>query len=521
MSAAGEFAARGRLPIGIQTFRKIRQGGFRYVDKTMFALRLVEGGGAYFLSRPRRFGKSLFLDTLKELFEGNEALFRGLHVHDRWDWATRHPVVRLHFGAGNFTDPRQLAEDVRDQLETLEAAHGIPPGSTSAPFRFRRLVAALREQTGRGVAVLVDEYDKPILDALGTPAAAANRQFLRGLYAVIKQSDAHIQFALLSGVSKFSKVSLFSDLNHLKDITLDRRYAAICGYTEQDMDTVFGDDLTGLDRGEVRRWYNGYSWRGPRVYNPYDVLLLLDEREFRAFWFETGSPRFLIDTLRQRGVPSIALDGMTTTEALLSTFDVDELAIEALLFQTGYLTIAGEKNQGGRIRFRLGYPNFEVRQSLNERLLTALLPDAARRRADDAPLRELLAADDFQGLEAFLRSLFAGIPHQWHVRNDVGDFEGYYASVVYSCFAAHGLDLTAEDSSSAGRSDMVVHCGHAVHVFEFKLCKDAPEGTALAQLRDRGYADEYRHLGKPIHLIGVEFSSARRNVAAFDVERAD
>ena len=161
-----------------------------------------------------------------------------------------------------------------------------------------------------------------------------------------------------------------------------------------------------------------------------------------------------------------------------------------------------------------------MRQSLNERLLTALLPDAARRRADDAPLRDLLAADDFQGLEAFLRSLFAGIPHQWHVRNDVGAFEGYYASVVYSCFAAHGFDLTPEDSSGAGRSDMVVHCDHAVHLFEFKLCKDAPEGKALAQLRDKGYADKYRHLGKPIHLIGVEFSSARRNVVAFDVERA-
>ena len=527
MIAAGEFLAKSKLPIGIQTFREIRQDGFRYVDKTMFALRLLEAGKVYFLSRPRRFGKSLLLDTLKELFEGNEALFRGLHIHDKWDWGTRYPVVRLHFGAGDFTDPAQLAEDVRDQLAKLEAEHGIAPSAASAPFRFRHLIAALREQTGQRVAVLVDEYDKPILDALGTPAAAANRQFLRGLYAAIKQSDAHIKFALLAGVSKFSKASLFSDLNNLKDITLDRRYAAICGYTEQDLDTVFADALRGFDRAEVRRWYNGYSWRGQRVYNPYDILLLLDEREFRAFWFETGSPKFLIDTLRRRDVPSIVLDGMTTTEALLSTFDVDkmsidvdEMSIEALLFQTGYLTIADENNQGGRIRFRLGYPNFEVRQSLNERLLTAFLPEPAMRQAGDAPLRELLAADDFKGLEAFLRSLFAAIPHQWHVRNNIGDFEGYYASVVYSCFAAHGLDLIAEDSSSAGRSDMVVHCDHAIHLFEFKLCADAPGGKALAQLKEKGYADKYRHQGKRVHLVGVEFSRAKRNIAAFKVERA-
>ena len=512
-----------KLPIGIQTFREIREDGFYYVDKTEFVQRLVERGKLYFLSRPRRFGKSLFLDTLKELFEGNEALFRGLHIHDKWDWSVRYPVVRLHFGAGDFTDPDRLTEDVHDQLATLEEANGIAPRTASAPIRCRHLIAALREQTGQRVAVLVDEYDKPILDAWGTPAAAVNRQFLRALYAVIKQSDAHIKFAFLTGltgVSKFSKVSLFSDLNNLKDITLDRRYAAVCGYTEQDMDTVFAQALAGLDRYEVRRWYNGYSWRGQRVYNPFDILLLLDEREFRAHWFETGSPKFLIDELRHRGVPSIDLDGMTTSEALLSTFDVDEMAVEALLFQTGCLTILDEKDRDGRIRYRLGYPNQEVRQSLNERLLGALLPEGARRQADDAPLRELLAANDFKGLQAFLCSLFAGIPYQWHINNDIQNFEGYYASVVYSCFAAQGFDLIPEDSSGAGRSDMVLRCNGAVYLFEFKLSKDAPEGKALAQLKEKGYADKYRRLGQPIHLVGVEFSKAQRNVAAMDVERA-
>ena len=522
MSASDESAARRRLPIGIQTFREIREDGFYYVDKTAYIRRLTEGGKHYFLSRPRRFGKSLLLDTIKELFEGSEELFRGLAIHDQWDWNIRCPVLRLDFGGGDFEQPGWLSEDLTLQLEAIERSAGIAAGSGSAPARFRRLIAELRERSGRRVVVLVDEYDKPILDALGTPEVArTNRSFLRGLYSVIKSCDAHIKFTLLTGVSKFAKVSIFSGLNNLMDITLDPHYSAVCGYTEQDLDEVFAPELEGLDLGEVRRWYNGYSWRGEgKVYNPFDILLLFRQREFKAHWFETGSPKFLIDTLLRRGVPTLDLDGMTSSEALLSAFDVDEMAVEALLFQTGYLTIVDEEDRGGRIRYRLGYPNQEVRQSLNERLLMALLPDAARRRADDAPLRELLAANDFEGLEAFFRSLFAGVPHQWHVNNNIQDYEGYYASVIYSCFAAHGFDLIPEDSSSAGRSDMVVRCNDGIYLFEFKLLKDTPEGKALAQIKNKGYAEKYRHLGRPIHLIGVEFSKAERNIAAFEVERA-
>ena len=525
MSGTDESAAKRKLPIGIQTFREIREEGFYYVDKTDYIRRMVNGGKHYFLSRPRRFGKSLLVDTIKELFEGSKDLFDGLAIHDCWDWRAR-PVLRLDFGSGDFTEPDFLREDAAAQLTNMEAQADVNPSSASASIRLRRTLQALHERTGQRVAVLVDEYDKPILDALGTPERAkANRDYLRGLYSVIKSCDAHVAFTLLTGVSKFSKVSLFSGLNNLLDITLDPRYSAICGYTDADLDAVFAPELAGLDRNEIRRWYNGYSWLGKdeeKVYNPFDILLLFDSRRFKAHWFETGSPRFLIDTLRRRGVPSIDLDGMTTSEALLSTFDVDEMAVEALLFQTGYLTIADEEDRGGRIRYRLGYPNREVRQSLNERLLMALLPDAARRRANDAPLRELLAASDFEGLAAFFRSLFAGVPYQWHVNNDIGNFEGYYASVVYSCFAAHGFDLTPEDSSSAGRSDMVVRCEDAIYLFEFKLSEDAPEGSgkALAQIKSKGYADKYRHFGKPIHLIGVEFSKAQRNIAAFEVETA-
>ena len=523
MTASVESAARRKLPIGIQTFRKIREDGCYYVDKTALIGQLVDGGQHYFLSRPRRFGKSLLLDTIKELFEGDEALFWGLAIHERWDW-TPHPVVRLSFGSGNFAEPGYLREDAAAQLADLERQAGVRPGSASAPIRFRQLVKALREPGGPRVVLLVDEYDKPILDALGTPEVArANRDFLRGLYSVVKDCDADIKFTLLTGVSKFSKVSLFSGLNNLKDITLDPRYAAVCGYTERDLDEVFAPELPGLDRKEVRRWYNGYNWRGGeegKVYNPFDILLLFRQREFKAHWFETGSPRFLVDTLLKRGVPTLELEGMVGSEALLSAFDVDEMAVEALLFQTGYLTIAGEEKRGGRLRYRLGFPNQEVRQSLNERLLMALLPDGARRRADDAPLRELLSANDFEGLEAFFRGLFAGVPHQWHVNNNLEDYEGYYASVVYSCFAAQGFDLVAEESSSAGRSDMVVRFGQGVYVFEFKLTNGEPPGRALAQAKEKGYADKHRRPGRSVHLIGVEFSREARNIATFEVERA-
>ena len=519
MNAAGE---RRRLPIGIQTFREVREEGYYYVDKTQFIQQLIHGGKHYFLSRPRRFGKSLLLDTIKELFEGSEELFRGLTIHDKWDWRVPRPVLRISFGAGQFGKPGELEARFNEMLTPIARAAGVALDAATAAGCFAVLVEALAKRGEQRVVVLVDEYDKPILDALEVPELArANRDFLRGIYSVIKDCDAHIKFSLLTGVSKFSKVSLFSGLNNLTDITLDPVYSAICGYTDADLDAVFAPELPGLDRNEIRRWYNGYCWLGEeKVYNPFDILLLFRQRRFRAHWFETGSPKFLIDTLLRRGVPTPDLDGMTGSEALLSAFDVDEMSVEALLFQTGYLTIVDEVDVGGRVRYRLGYPNQEVRQSLNERLLMALLPDAARRRADDAPLRELLAANDFAGLEAFLRALFAGIPYQWHVNNNIQQYEGYYASVVYSCFASHGLDLVPEESTSSGRADMVVRLGGSVYVFEFKSVAETPTGKALAQIKEKGYGDKYRHLGQPIHLIGMEFSKAERNIAAFEVAQA-
>ena len=516
------------LPIGIQTLRTLREEDCYYVDKTPYVERLVREGKRYFLSRPRRFGKSLFLDTLKEFFEGNEALFAGLYIHDRHDWSQRHPVVRLSFGGGTFKEPDLLEANVMEQLAAIERRAGVRTEYRTVPGRFASVLEALHDQTGQPVAVLVDEYDKPILDALETPEAArANRDYLRGLYGVIKDSDAHVQFTFLTGITKFSKVNLFSQLNNLVDITLDPVFSSICGYTERDLDAVFAPELEGLDREQVREWYNGYSWRGAeKVYNPYDVLLLLRRGQFEAHWFETGTPAFLVDTLFERRVASVSLDQTVGTEALLSAFDVggrsaaEHISTEALLFQTGYLTITGEQQLGGRALYRLGYPNREVRQSLNEHLLRHLVQDVEQQTANSMRLAHLLAEHDCAGLQDLFHAFFASIPYQWYTNNTIANYEGYYASVFYSYFAALGYDITVEESTSHGRLDMAVRTGGHVYLFEFKVAETSPPGSALAQLQERDYAAKYRSRGEPIHLIGVEFSRQTRNITAFDLATA-
>jgi len=510
---------RKRLPIGIQSLAKLREADCYYVDKTGYALRLIEEGTHYFLSRPRRFGKSLFLDTLAELFAGNEPLFRGLEAHDRWDWSVRHPVIRLSFGDGVIHDRALLEERMGELLAENEARLGVETEFTSIAGRFGQLIRRAHETTGQRVVVLVDEYDKPIIDNLRDPDGARTmRDGLRDLYSVIKGQDAHIRFTFLTGVSKFSKVSLFSGLNNLRDITVSEEYSAICGYTEADLDQTFAPELEGLDRGEVRAWYNGYNWTGEAVYNPFDLLLLFQDRNFRAWWFETATPTFLVDFLLERRIDITRLGDLVASEALLSAFDVDHIAPEALLFQTGYLTIDSTRRVGAMTQYRLRWPNLEVRASLNGALLERMSPDPGRSNAQAAQLYDLLLANDFAGLERLFKSLFTAIPHQWHINNPIADYEGYYASVFYAYFASLGLDISAEDSNSAGRLDMALRFNKQVYLFEFKVVELAQKGRALQQIKDRGYADKYRARGQPIHLIGIEFSRTERSVVGFEVE---
>ena len=507
------------LPTGIQSFRDIRDGNCYYVDKTGYALRMIREGARYFLSRPRRFGKSLFVSTLKHLFEGDRDLFVGLDAYRGWDWSVRYPVVKLSFGGGNLKDLESLQTSVHEQLLDMEIDSEVQARHQSATGRLRHLIRTLHRQTGQRVVVLVDEYDKPILDALDDPICArANRDYLRGFYGVIKDCDDHVRFAFLTGVTKFSRGSLFSGLNNLRDITLNPDYSAICGYTDADLDTVFAAELQGLDRQKVREWYNGYSWGGEqKVYNPFDILLLFAEREFKAWWFETGTPTFLTQLLTERCVAADRLDGLRVSDALLSTFDVDSIAPEALLFQTGYLTVGGrEWDDDGIEYFRLVYPNREVRQSLNLSLLNHITGDLSRREEQSQALHRLLLAGGMEGLETWFRALFAGIPYHWHNRNSIADYEGYYASVFYSFFVGSGATVTTEDSSSTGRADLAVQTRDRVYLFEFKVFASSQQGAAMRQLKERSYAAKYRHLGLPIHLVGVEFNPQTCNVELFE-----
>ncbi len=373
----------------------------------------------------------------------------------------------------------------------------------------------------------MDEHDKPILDALHEPAlATANRDYLRGFYGIVKGSAEHVRFTFVTGVSMFSKAGLFSGLNNLEDISLDPRYATICGYTEEDLDRVFGAELDGLDRKEIRTWYNGYHWRGgARVYNPHDVLLLLRSREFRPHWFETGSPTFLFRTLVEKGVSPMELENLTADMSLVSRFDVNDIGIEALLFQTGYLTIAEERREGFDTPFRLDCPNAEVRLSLNRGLLQHLGKAVAESTGQGRELRALLEANDFDGFADRLRSYLSGIPYQWHASGELARYESWYASLLHMCFRAIGVDVRAEDASSRGRADMAVLTGGQAFVLEFKMAegkvsRNAALDAALAQMRARGYADKYRHVARSVHLVAVACGREARNLLDVRAEPA-
>ncbi|MDK2872893.1 MAG: hypothetical protein PWQ64_657, partial [Desulfomicrobiaceae bacterium] len=465
---------RKKLPIGIQTFAKIREEQCYYVDKTPFVAKLASEGGYYFLSRPRRFGKSLFLDTLAEAFAANRALFTGLYLENHWDWERRHPVVRISFAEGRLERRADLDRRIRGILrENAERLQVRLDDLDDISGSFGQLITRAAEKHQRQTVVLIDEYDKPILDNLTDPdTARAMREGLRNLYSVLKGRDADLRFVFLTGVSKFSKVSLFSGLNNLNDITVDERYATICGYTEDDLDTVFAPEFTAaakegraLDRDAVRTWYNGYRWgSGESVYNPFDVLLLFDKREFRAWWFETATPTFLIDWLSRHHFFTPRLERLYADDALLSAFDVEAIAPEALLWQTGYVTITRVHRSEEGVEYELGLPNREVRVALNRALVRGLVPELPH--SPSFALTAMLKEGDAHGLGEHMRSLFAGIPADWYRKNPMAQYEGYFASVFYSHLAGLGVMTIPERVCTPGRLDLVVIAGPVVWIFE-------------------------------------------------------
>ena len=440
-------------------------------------------------------------------------------MENHWDWSRRTPVITLDFGEGILNDTDLLTASKAMQLEECAEAQGVaPPAAGPIHLRLHSLIRTLHIATGERVVVLVDEYDKPILDHLHQPERAlALREGLRNLYSVLKIQDARLRFVLLTGVSKFSKVSLFSGLNNLKDITLDERFATLCGYTQSELENTFADWLDGVDLVKLRQWYNGYNFLGESVYNPFDVLLYLDSRQFRSYWFETGTPTFLINLLKTRRYSIPALETLEAGEELLSSFDVGTIEPETLLFQTGYLTIQERYQRSGLSRYRLRYPNFEVRTSLSAAILNAYIPSVQERLRTESRIYAALETDDPDALRAAFHAFFASIPHDWHRRNDIADYEGYWASVAYCYFAALGLTVIPEDVTNHGRIDLTILWPGRAYLLEFKVIELSRPGRALAQLLSRNYAEKYA--GQPITLIGMEFSRLERNLVGFEWQR--
>lgn len=512
-----------KLPIGISTLSDIVYGGYAYVDKTAHVLQLLGASKYYFLSRPRRFGKSLLINTLAEVFSGNEALFKGLYIHPHWDWSIKYPIIRISFGAGVLENREQLEQHILEALQLCQEQLGITTKlqSSSTKGRFAELIRKAKEQHGQSVVVLVDEYDKPLLDNITDPDVANTmRSGLRDFYSVIKDSDEYIRFAFLTGVSKFSKVSVFSGLNNLKDITLDPAYSTICGYTQNELETVFAGYLHDVDLAEVKSWYNGYQWLGEGVYNPFDVLLFLDTgKTYRPYWFETGTPTFLTELFREQNYHLPDLDNVIASFATLGDFDVGRLRVETLLFQTGYLTIRKEEAQfGGAPLYHLGYPNKEVRYSLNEYLLEHYLTDQIHERHS---VYQAFMKHDFAALQQRFTTLFASIANDNYRKNNIAEYEGYYAAVMYAYLCSLGIETIAEDTGNRGRIDLTLRFTlpngqKQVYIFEFKVIEgEEGDGSALRQLQDKAYANKYDDGEQHIFLIGMEFSRVLRNIVGF------
>jgi hypothetical protein len=516
-----------KLPLGIQNFPEIRTENYVYIDKTQLALKLVDSGKYYFLSRPRRFGKSLFLDTLKCLFEGKKELFKGLFVYDRWDWDKKFPVIKISFGGDVCQSSAHLEKTIAGLLQKNEKDNGVTAANRETIGNyFRCLIEACHEKYQMPVVVLVDEYDKPILDNITDEETALSvRNTLRGFYSAIKDADEHIKFAFLTGVSKFSKMNLFSGLNNLRDITLSPDFATICGYTQADVETGFREHLAKggsdgpVDLTELAKWYNGYSFTGEPVYNPYDILLFFQEGgKYKNYWFETGTPTFLMDMIRAKQYFLPDLENLEVSEQLLNTFDVGNIPIESLMFQTGYLTIKKTSTIFNQVIHTLSYPNFEVKNAFNKYLVGYF---TEHRFQPDARLYRTLLEDDFTGLKSQIERLFAAIPYTAH--GNLTHYEGFYVSVIYAFLASLGLDLTAEDITSKSRADLTLKFpGHdKMYIFEFKVIEEdhANSKKPLEQIKENRYFEKYMGDGKQIFLIGIEFSKEKRNLTGFAWEQ--
>jgi hypothetical protein len=517
-----------KLPIGVQAFEVMRTQGFVYVDKTEWIHQLATEGMYYFLARPRRFGKSLLVSTLKCLFEAKRELFKGLWIAEpgRWEWQA-HPVVMIDFNGIALDTPARLEADLSRSLDTQARQAGLVMENPTLVSRFGELILGLSHQTGMPVVVLIDEYDKPLVEHLGKGEAGlaiarANRDLLRSFYGVLKEAGvaAVTRFVLLTGVSRFSRVSVFSALNNLQDISMSAQYAALLGYTQDELKDCFREhiarfaDETGQTFAQVvatlAQHYNGYqfSTRNHKVYNPFSTLNALKEMEFRNYWFETGTPTFLVNLLKQERYDLAALERRAVDQSIFTTFDLDELVPEALLFQTGYLTIADVRDD----IYTLDYPNQEVKTSFTKSLLFSTVSIDKAASSHVLKLSRYLAAGNLDAFFEAMTAIFASIPYDIETKRD----EAYFHTIFYLALSASGGPAESSKLTSRGRIDMVMTLPNHIYIVEFKCNQSA--AAALAQMRAQGYAERYRGLGKPITLVGINFSVELRNVAEWAAE---
>jgi hypothetical protein len=508
-----------KYPIGLQDFGKIRDGGFLYVDKTQLIHHLIESGSYYFLSRPRRFGKSLLLSTIKEIFNGNKKLFEGLWIYDQWNWEQIHPVIHIRFSQIAYKE-LGLTQAISQELDFLANELGIELAQDSLALKFRELI---RKAAKNGpVVILIDEYDKPITDYLeDLEKVEENRSIFKSFYSVLKDADEYIRLLLITGVSRFTKVSIFSDLNNLNDITIHRNYATIAGITQQELESNFAEEIAEIQQqqpdllNKLKLWYNGYTWHedAKRVYNPFSILKYMDGRDFRNYWFQTGTPTWLVNLMRHNR--EFDLENIYIGENALGNFNVEHIAVVPVLFQTGYLTIK-EYHSKKRL-YELGYPNREVKESLTDSLLSAyrnVYPGKDSMAVTD-DLSEALISNDIPQMIKTLDVLLSTIPYDhWRAES-----ESIFHIIVHLSFKRLGLDVRSEVHSSTGRCDVLVFTDQYIYALELKL--NGAAQAALDQIFEKGYLRSYQLDARKKIAIGINFSSEKRSVEEFLIKEME
>ena len=517
------------LPIGIQDFAKLREGGFVYVDKTALVHRMIsESGGAVFLSRPRRFGKSLLCSTIGAIFEGRRELFgeiagRPALAIDSLDWEwKKHPVIKLDLNAGVYSKGVEgLHSAFSRELKREAGKYGLILDDEDYANRFASLIEESCNKAGEKAVVIIDEYDKPLINTLEIPSVHDQlREELRGFYGILKSYDAYLRLVFLTGVTKFSRISIFSDLNQLDDITLSPRYADICGITQEELERDFEPEIdkvieeTGRNREEymenMRLFYNGYrfSKKPLTVYNPFGLLNHFNnDGDFLPYWYETATPNFLVKLVAAQKINVVNMDDLNFREEDFRKYDIENIQAVPLLYQTGYLTITGYDEE--RDRYNLDYPNFEVRSSFATSLLRQYInvPEE-RSNALMFKLPDALTDGDVDGAIDALRQFLAVIPY-----DIIRETENYYQTAVHLIFTMLGFNCRSEVRIAAGRIDALVETRRFVYCFEFKLDKSAEE--ALAQIDTKEYLLPWTGGGKKLFKVGVDFNHEQRNIGGW------